>query len=127
VIPASFPDGTSTTILFAEKYTVCTSASPHFSTRGGSLWAWPNADATFSPTFASFNNGPGSLFQTQPGTDPIHMESMCDPTRASTSHSAGIHVGMADGSVRVLAPTTPPNVWWAYCTPAGNEAISADN
>jgi prepilin-type N-terminal cleavage/methylation domain-containing protein len=126
-IPASFPDGTSTTVLFAEKYAVCTLASPHFSTRGGSLWAWPNADATFSPTFASFANGPGSLFQTQPGNDPIHMESMCDPARASTSHSAGMQVGMADGSVRVLVPTTSPNVWWALCTPAGNEAISADN
>jgi hypothetical protein len=55
------------------------------------------------------------------------VESMCDPTRASTSHAAGIQVGMADGSVRVLAPTTLPKVWWAFCTPAGNEAVSADN
>jgi prepilin-type N-terminal cleavage/methylation domain-containing protein len=127
VIPESFPDGTSTTILFAEKYAVCSGGSPRYSYKGGSLWAWPNADATFSPTFASFNNGPGCIFQTQPTNDQIHMEGLCDPTRTSTAHSAGIQVCMADGSVRVLASTIQPNVWWAFCTPAGNETIAADN
>ena len=127
VIPDSFPDGTSTTILFAEKYAVCSGGSPRFSYKGGSLWAWPNADATFSPTFASFNNGPGSVFQTQPTNDEIHREGLCDPTRASTAHSAGIQVCMADGSVRLLASTIQPNIWWAFCTPAGNETIGADS
>jgi prepilin-type N-terminal cleavage/methylation domain-containing protein/prepilin-type processing-associated H-X9-DG protein len=126
VIPESFPDGTSTTILFAEKYAVCLSGSPRYSYKGGSLWAWPNADATFSPTFASFNNGPGSLFQTQPANDQIHMESLCDPSRASTAHSGGMQVCMADGSVRLLAATIQPNTWWALCTPAGNETIAPD-
>jgi prepilin-type N-terminal cleavage/methylation domain-containing protein/prepilin-type processing-associated H-X9-DG protein len=120
-IPDSFPDGTSTTILFAEKYAICTGGSTRYSYKGGSLWAWPNADATFSPTFASFNNGPGSLFQTRPTRDEIHMEGPCDPTRASTAHLGGMQVCMADGSVRLLASTIPPNVWWAFCTPAGNE------
>src|SRR5262249_12445059 len=44
VIPESFPDGTSTTLLFAEKYAVCSSGSPRYSYHGGSLWAWPNVD-----------------------------------------------------------------------------------
>jgi prepilin-type N-terminal cleavage/methylation domain-containing protein/prepilin-type processing-associated H-X9-DG protein len=126
-IPGSFPDGTSTTILFAEKYAVCVSASPHYAFRGGSLWAWPNPDATFSPTFASFNTGAASLFQTQPGVDMIHNESMCDASRASTAHPDGIQVAMADGSVRVLAPTTRPAVWWALCTPAGGETVPGEN
>ena len=78
---------------------------------------------TFSPTFASFATGPGSKFQTQPTNDEIHAESLCDPARASTSHPAGILCGMADGSVRPLAPATPPNLWWALCTPAGNEVV----
>jgi prepilin-type N-terminal cleavage/methylation domain-containing protein/prepilin-type processing-associated H-X9-DG protein len=127
VIPDSFPDGTSTTILFAEKYAVCTGGSSRYLSKGGSLWAWPNADATYSPTFASFNNGPSSLFQTQPTNDEIHMESLCDSTRASTAHSGGMQVSMADGSVRLLAATIQPSIWWALCTPAGNEAIPADN
>jgi len=126
-IPASFSDGTSTTILFAEKYAVCVSASPNYSFKGGSLWAWPNADAAFSPTFASFNTGAASRFQTQPGVDMIHNESMCDASRASTAHPGGMQVAMADGSVRALAPTTRPAVWWALCTPSGGETIPGDN
>jgi prepilin-type N-terminal cleavage/methylation domain-containing protein len=126
-IASSFPDGTSTTILFAEKYAVCTAMAHAYAYQGGSLWAWPNADARFSPTFASFNNGPGSLFQTQPAKDQIHMESLCDPSRASTGHPAGMQVSMADGSVRLLAATIQPTIWWALCTPAGNETIPGDN
>jgi prepilin-type N-terminal cleavage/methylation domain-containing protein/prepilin-type processing-associated H-X9-DG protein len=126
-IPGSFADGTSTTILFAEKYAICVSASPHYSFKGGSLWAWPNADAAFSPTFASFNTGATSMFQTQPAVDMIHNESMCDSSRASTAHSGGMQVAMADGSVRALAPTTRPAVWWALCTPAGGETVPGDN
>jgi prepilin-type N-terminal cleavage/methylation domain-containing protein len=142
-IPQSFPDGTTTTILFAEKYAVCTMspgqivriAAMHgpflvdvgqFSSLGGSLWAWPNADAVLSPTFASFATGLASKFQTQPINDQIHMENLCDPARASTSHSSGIQVGMADGSVRSLAPSIAPDIWWAFCTPAGNEVIPGD-
>jgi prepilin-type N-terminal cleavage/methylation domain-containing protein len=126
LIPDSFPDGSSTTILFAEKYAMCLAGLRGYSYQGGSLWAWPNADARFSPTFASFDNGPGSLFQIQPANDQIHMESLCDPSRASTGHSAGMQVGMADGSVRLLASTIRPSVWWALCTPAGNETIPGD-
>jgi prepilin-type N-terminal cleavage/methylation domain-containing protein/prepilin-type processing-associated H-X9-DG protein len=126
-IPGSFPDGTSMTVLFAEKYAVCVSASPHYAFRGGSLWAWPNADAAFSPTFASFNTGAGSLFQTQPVRDVIHMESTCDASRASTAHPGGMQVAMADGSVRALTSTTRAAVWWALCTPAGGETMSGEN
>src|SRR5947207_32748 len=126
-IPASFADGTSTTILFAEKYAVCVSASPNYAFRGGSLWAWPNADATFSPTFASFNSGAASLFQTQPARDMIHNESMCDASRASTAHPGGIQVAMADGSVRILAPTTRPAVGSALCTPTGCGTVRGEN
>ncbi len=142
-LSASFPDGTSSTILFAEKYAVCTMASgrlhdvavphapfvitlPPSASLGGSVWAWPNADATCSPTFASFTNGPGSKYQDRPVNDQIHMEYLCDPSRAATGHTAGIQVGLADGSVRSLAPSIPPDVWWALCTPAGNEIIAAN-
>ena len=44
--------------------------------------------------------GPGSKFQVQP----TPFLGNCDPTRASTAHAGGIQVGLADGSVRTLAP-----------------------
>ena len=42
---------------------------------------------------------------------------------AQAIHPAGISVGMADGSARTFAGKISPQVWWYYCTPAGNEVI----
>ena len=50
----------------------------------------------------------------------------CDPTRASTAHTGGIVVGLADGSVRMLSADVSGDVWWAAVTPAGGEVQSSD-
>src|SRR6266849_2074199 len=85
-IPATFKDGTSNTIIFAERLTQCGGYS--------ALWAWgPNVDYNL-PAFASLNIGPGSKFQTNP------IAAICDPSVASTPHIGGIQVTMGDGSVR---------------------------
>ncbi len=66
--------------------------------------------------------GPGSKFQLRP----TPFESNCDPTRASTAHAGGILVGLADGSVRTLAPSISGETWWAAVTPWGGEAMGPD-
>ena len=50
----------------------------------------------------------------------------CDPTRASTSHTSGMLVCLADGSVRTLAPSMSGDTWWAAVTPAGGDMLGAD-
>jgi prepilin-type N-terminal cleavage/methylation domain-containing protein/prepilin-type processing-associated H-X9-DG protein len=45
---------------------------------------------------------------------------------ASSRHSGGANVCMADGSVRFVKGTIAPQTWWALGTRAGNEAVSAD-
>jgi len=50
----------------------------------------------------------------------------CDPTRAATSHTGGIQVGLADGSVRTLSPSISGDTWWAAVTPRGGEVLGAD-
>jgi prepilin-type N-terminal cleavage/methylation domain-containing protein len=139
---AEILDGTSNTILYAEKYARCsnTTMAPMFQD-GGTAWgyctsflfAWqpppmnlpPKA---FQPGFAipalavlgaSNAIGPGSRFQVRP------LESTCDPTRTSTSH-AGLLAGLADGSVRTLSPSMSGEVWWAAVTPAGGEVLASD-
>jgi prepilin-type N-terminal cleavage/methylation domain-containing protein len=135
MIPASFPDGTSNTILCAEKYAHCTNAA---SPEGGSLWGywgkyppnpqapeWYNHNYPLFPAFAlswtanSISIGPASKFQVQPSP----YLGNCDPTRASTAHAEGILVCLADGSVRLLSPGISPATWWALCTPAGGEVL----
>src|SRR5262249_26271629 len=104
-IPASFPDGTSNTLLFAEKYARCGT--------GGSLWGQTAVDA-WLPVFAAWASRP---FQVRPAPGD------CDPTRASTPFSGGIQVALVDGSVRGVTAGISQQTWWAACTPDGGEAL----
>jgi hypothetical protein len=106
-IPASFPDGTSHTLLFAERYALCNG--------GGGLWG-----QTFSsfwlPVFAAWSFEP---FQVRPSaTD-------CDPRRASTPFG-GLQVALTDGSVRSVKADIDQQTWWALCTPDGGEVLGSD-
>jgi prepilin-type N-terminal cleavage/methylation domain-containing protein len=144
-IPADIPDGTSNTILQAEKYARCTKATmpPQFRD-GGSAWAYGTAAAVpglpplhpppgkaFAPGFcipAVANQGapdaigPRSIFQVRP--TPFLGD--CDPTRAATAHAGGIQVGLVDGSVRSLAPGMSGATWAAAVTRAGGEVLGPD-
>jgi prepilin-type N-terminal cleavage/methylation domain-containing protein len=133
-------DGTSNTILYAEKYARCSSTS--LSLDGGSFWAYsvfravdlpPPMNPTptprpFSPGFAipvpvwPNASGPGSKFQVQPS--PFLGD--CDPTRAATAHPGGMVTGLADGSVRTLSPGMHGGTWWDAITPSGGEVLGPD-
>ena len=135
-------DGTSNTLVHAEKYARCTNTTmaPLFQD-GGCAWAYcaatvfPWLPAPMAPPMKAFQTGiciralvplgapnsvgEGSKFQVRP---PLGN---CDPTRAATSHDA-IVVGLADGSVRTLSPSMRGAVWWAAATPTGGEVLSLD-
>ena len=140
---ADIPDGLSNTILFAEKYARCSNTYMPAALRdGGNAWAYgaapifPWLPPPMSPTHNGFAPGfairalaaqgapdavgEGSKFQVQPSID------NCNPTRTSTAHSGGIQVGLADGSVRTLAPTISGKTWWAIVTPAEGEVVNLD-
>jgi prepilin-type N-terminal cleavage/methylation domain-containing protein len=138
-------DGTSNTILHAEKYARCTKTTllPQFRD-GGSAWAYCGAGRfpwlpppmgppvqMFLPGFCvpAFANqgapdaiGPQSRFQVQPSP----FLGNCDPTRAATAHAGGIQVGLVDGSVRTLTPSLSGATWAAAVTPRGGEVLGSD-
>jgi prepilin-type N-terminal cleavage/methylation domain-containing protein len=138
-------DGTSTTILHAEKYARCsnTTLPPAFQD-GGTAWAYMTSGLfpwlpapmmlpgkAFQPGFAipglvarGAPNviGPGSKFQLQP----TPFLGNCDPTRAATAHPGGMVVGLADGSVRTLSPDLSGDTWWNALTPSGGEVLGSD-
>jgi prepilin-type N-terminal cleavage/methylation domain-containing protein len=138
-------DGTSNTILHAEKYARCTNTvMPPAFQDGGTAWAYCTAllfpwqpppmtppGKAFQPGFAIAGLairgapnaiGEGSRFQVQP----TPFLGNCDPTRASTPHPGGMVVGLADGSVRTLSPSLSGAIWWAAVTPSGGEVLGSD-
>jgi len=112
-MPASFPDGTSTTIGIAEKYMRCGGVSP--------LWAHGNWDYNWLPAFVTgYSYGPGSVFQSVP------TDAQCDHFRAQSPHMSGMNVCMIDGSVRNITAGISGNTWWAVCTPDVGDIPGSD-
>jgi type II secretory pathway pseudopilin PulG len=117
-IPATLPDGTSNTILIAEKYGGC---SPFAG--GGNIWArWDDLD-TWQPMFAGFATGAASLFQVQP--NPFNG-SNCNPAVAQSGHTAGMNVGLGDGSVRFLSQGLSSTTWWIAVVPNDGLPMPSD-
>ena len=138
-------DGTTNTILHAEKYARCSNPALHPAFRdGGTAWAYTTAflfdwqpapmvlpGKAFQPGFcipalaargAPDAVGPGSKFQHRPSP----FLGNCDPTRAATAHTGGIQVGLADASVRTLSAGMNPDTWWQAVTPDWGEVLGSD-
>jgi prepilin-type N-terminal cleavage/methylation domain-containing protein len=123
-ITGTFTDGTTNTILFAERYGACgywrnSTAFPSGS--GGQVWNWWGYDPA-QPAFAIYSLGPASKFQVQPQP----YQTLCDSYRASTPHTGGMVVCLGDASVRTLSPGMSGTTWWAACTPKQGDLLGND-
>jgi prepilin-type N-terminal cleavage/methylation domain-containing protein len=145
-IPSTFVDGTTNTILFAEKYARCDGTS----SPGGTWWmrgvfhgqqgnpggqddSYPGdrlsgvfgggvgADGT------RWLQGTNSKFQVMPRKPEITGSGggQCDRRLASTPHVV-MQVGMADGSVKVIAQTVSTTTWAAALTPNKGDLLGND-
>jgi hypothetical protein len=136
-IPGSFPDGTSNTILFTEKYGKCNLSLPPAFNWNGSFWCsgWmvQGVDAQWylmNPFFASdyYGTYPGaiglsSIFQVlpTPWSGPA-----CTPYLAQAPRSAGILTLLGDASVRLVSSRVSATTWWNACRPADGQPLGAD-
>ncbi|HTU18379.1 MAG TPA: DUF1559 domain-containing protein [Gemmataceae bacterium] len=136
-MPATFTDGTSQTILFSEQYG---GANPSFPTGYNSLWWWDyNSFQTPSGNDGDCGStgfsGPTYLPLFRPSvntcltsTVSISWDSgisacMC---RAVSPHTGGINVGMADGSVRLVAQGISGTTFYEACTPNFGDLLGSD-
>jgi prepilin-type N-terminal cleavage/methylation domain-containing protein len=152
---ASFVDGTSNTIAFAEHYAFdCNGVTFHaekslsfngvlhratFADGGPILDGNTHGDVypMVGPS-GTFASRPGVTFQVAPrfrgttGTLIAYDEGStapdgwCDPTQAQTPHRGGMLAAMGDGSVRTISPSVSEQVYWSAVTPAGGEAVGLD-
>ncbi|HEV3203013.1 MAG TPA: DUF1559 domain-containing protein [Gemmataceae bacterium] len=132
-IPGTFLDGTSNTLLFAEKYARCLTSSkaPIFGpgTERGCMWAWWDTGWVYYPRIGwqvwwNTGAGPASLFQVRP-TPFLGANSQCDGARAQTPHVT-MQVCLADGSVRSLSQSIGGQTWWNLLTPQDGNPINLD-
>ncbi|OWK42947.1 DUF1559 domain-containing protein [Fimbriiglobus ruber] len=138
-IPASFPDGTSNTILWTEKFSIC---SPDGNGNdGGNQWASrfeaqtspyigyqaPSAGLAYGSNQSGVQAnvyGAAGFFQVQPM--PFLGAGGCKPGIASTGHTGGILALLGDGSVRNCTSGMSPNTWWQAIVPDDGMVLSSD-
>ncbi len=129
-IVTSMPDGTSQTVIFAERYKVC---APTWGGYTGGAWAmhpasvghgwdtpvfgWRDRGVGYDP---SFNGGVGFAFQANPSA------SACDWRVTQGAHSGVMVVGLGDGSVRLVSSDVSLATWIAACTPNDGKPLGGD-
>src|SRR5262249_42925854 len=120
-IPTTFADGTSNTVVFAERYGTCglSNGAVNARTTFGSLWS--NSNSFWRPAFCINNASqvpsrggyvPCALFQVQPQ---YLMD--CDSSLAQSPHPSGMNVGLGDCSVRFVRSSITPLTWQHACDP----------
>jgi prepilin-type N-terminal cleavage/methylation domain-containing protein len=114
-------DGTSNTILFAEKLAVCNNTTTS-SNSGGTMWAHygtAGGDGRYAPAFGAVG-GPSVKFQVQP------TQANCDYKTATAFSAGGCLVGLGDGSVRSVAPAVSVATWTDAVDPADGQVLGTD-
>jgi hypothetical protein len=134
VIPKSFPDGTSNTILFAEAYTICNWPSTANPDPGGSgnAWGWDNdtnpAPGQGNPSVGQYAPGvamespwnDGTRFQLVPTVD------QCVKAYPQTGHAAGLNVVLADGSGRSISASISTTTFYNAIRPDDGQTLGPD-
>jgi type II secretory pathway pseudopilin PulG len=122
-LAASFPDGTSNTILLGTKAARCGS--------GGSEWpvivvlpyfsaGLPATDGAYFGQVAPNAAGVGTTFQVQP------TPAACNPDYAQALSAGGLPVALVDGSCRTVSPSISALTWRNALLPADGQVLGSD-
>jgi len=108
---------------------LCTTwwADPTKRTAGrGQRWAWGSLGATIFNTVVPPNGG-GQVKWGACRMDCCVNAIHDHYSTATSNHSGGVNVTLADGSVRFIKNTISYATWWALGTKAGGEVVSSDS
>jgi prepilin-type N-terminal cleavage/methylation domain-containing protein len=123
-VGSSFKDGTSNTLLFSEKFSVCNwfiAGTTTIGQPGGNLWAPGGDTAQYAPAFAMESPwADGTRFQINPNS------TVCSVAYPSTGHTGSVVCAMADASARTIGQSVSQTTFQALCTPNGGEILGND-
>ncbi len=136
-IEVACKDGTSNTVVIAERYRNCSPDGAHGGGCTLPAWAWDTmingGDPWSSPTFGA--NSDGIWNMNAGGADfssgSVHFQAgpsaqACNWYVTQGGHSGSMQVGLGDGSVRGANPGMSVNTWRAACNPIDGVAIGPD-
>jgi hypothetical protein len=110
-IPASFPDGTSNTILFGPVFTQCS----------GMAVGWQMGMCGNPPTWPYYYSSTNYLSLPLPQMAP--NPAACDNMRMQSPYAGGTLAGLGDGSVRLLSAGITSYSWNLAINPADGMAF----
>jgi prepilin-type processing-associated H-X9-DG protein len=142
----SMPDGTSNTVLFAERYKLCQPSSgghtdpvwaahpwstPNgpwavaafgYTTSSNSPYGYPNLNGGTSGYYPDLGwaNGPGTPFQTNP------TAANCNWYVLQSAHSGTMNAAMGDGSVKSVRSSISVQTWTQACHPSDGQPFASD-
>jgi prepilin-type N-terminal cleavage/methylation domain-containing protein len=116
--PATFPDGMSNTIMFAERYSFCQEWYHTWVSNWNDNGTLPLGGGSLPIVYADV------LFQLAPsyaGPNPT-----CNSFIYQSFEAGGIQVGLADGSVRAVSPTVSQQTWFNAIHPNDGNTLGSD-
>jgi len=123
--PASLVDGTSNTVMTMDK---------EMQVYGNTNWVpdsgfacWPDWGPVVYSAEGGQPVGVGAMWQPTPRLGCKASQGACaDGNLPASPHTAGIMVGLGDGSVRFVGQGISPQTWWFAVTPAGGDILGPD-
>ncbi len=135
-----FSDGTSSTIVYTERYGTCGTSGNAASTSNNQGCLWGDCNGTWLPVFCVNEvsqspsvQSPGGPYQAgsplsrclMPQFQPQWINT-CQSWRAQSPHSGGINACLGDGSVRFIAAGVSQATWENACDPQDGNALGTD-
>ena len=121
---AHFRDGTSQTVVFAERYAIC----PTIDT-GRMAWLGTIPSPRYDPVFATNKVGVAAHLPPVPIISPPQASPRMDECNPLTTQSAPpgtMNILLADGSVHSVSPTISTTTWTTLILPSDGEIRGSD-
>jgi prepilin-type N-terminal cleavage/methylation domain-containing protein len=125
----AFPDGSSNTVIFAERFKVC---APSWGGYTGPAWAMHPSYVGHgwdTPAFGWHDYGIGYDPSYSNGTTPFQVappQAACDWTITQGAHTSTMQVALGDGSVRGVTSSISVATWVSACDPADGIPLGSD-